>query len=225
MPVTEIALLRLKSPVITQEFRDVFTSAIQKQYKWYCAYCPAHRELCESLEEAHDDPKARIEAALKRDRQARAIHYWQGIEDPHVTCIVTNWTSAEEHYKWIGSDENKAAMGQLLEYFVEPPAGVELFHVDPALVPSVTEFPAEETREESMALTRWTVPGDKRKEVEEFVANSTLPGGSGWRIEKSDPETEGLILLSSQRTAQLSPSPQLNGAVKNVKILAFNRLV
>lgn len=227
MPVTEIALLRLKEPVISESFRAVFSEALQKQYDWYCNYSPAHRQLCESVEgeDAHATPEERAQASLKRDFQARAVHYWHCVEDPHLTCIVTNWTTAEEHYVWIGSDDNKSVMGKMLEFFVEPPQGVELFHVDPALLPSVTAFPAEEIRPGSTVLTRWVVPADKRKDVEEVVAGTKLPGGSGWRIEKSNPETDELIILSTDKTAYPSPPSQLDGIVKDVKVLTFNRIV
>lgn len=74
-------------------------------------------------------------------------------------------------------------------------------------------------------MTRWVVPGDKRKEVEEVVAGISLPGGSGWRIEKSDPDTEELVILSTKQTAELSPPSQLDGVVKSVKIVTFDRVV
>jgi heme-degrading monooxygenase HmoA len=88
MGVTEIAILQSVTTTVTDELRRLLNEAQAVQDKW-CA---------DNYESSPTN---------------RGTGMFEQIEDPAKILVTAQWDSVAAHWEWIGSDENKAIMGDL----------------------------------------------------------------------------------------------------------------
>lgn len=182
MTVTEFALLTLTSDELTPEFKDLCDKGKSIQDAW----CKKHNP---------DIPAGRRE---------RGAAMFQQVEDPSVIFATAQWASPEEHWAWVGSEENKAVMAQLLPYIhAEGDKKPIVFHIEGVIFDG-SESKASLLDSAVVSVSRLSVEPDKKQEywaghnanknaLEDFAAPH--PAAYGWRIEKEDEQTEEFLIF------------------------------
>ncbi|KAI0166031.1 hypothetical protein GGR57DRAFT_2840 [Xylariaceae sp. FL1272] len=169
MAVTELAWIPTNTPgVVPQAFIEAGRKAIDVQSEWTKAHAPT---------------------LPIGTPAARGAALYQQLEDRSITLVTAHWESVAQHHEWIGSDENKDAMGGLGSMI--DPSRVEFFHVQ-----GVEMFPVHTIEGDLLTVIRILIKDEEKEKVErtwtetrkllESVAGSEYRGG--WRIERQKGE-------------------------------------
>lgn len=181
MTVTEFALVHLSAPLIPQTLQTL-EEAQRIQDKW-------------ALEQNPQLPESRV---------ARGTGMLQQNEDPSAILITARWDSPDAHWEWIGTVENKQAMGKLMPLIVkEGDKKLVLFHVDSVLFPPPGDEVASALGSPVLSIYHYRARPSERERFEsrlkvamgELNTATETPFRWGWRIEKEDAETEELLVV------------------------------
>jgi heme-degrading monooxygenase HmoA len=184
MTVTEIAVLPLAGLELTTEFQAIVDQAQSIQDTWYSKHSP-------------DKPAS---------RRARGAGNFQQIENPSNILITAQWESPEEHWQWIGSENNASAMGKIVPHLhAEYATKVVLFHADAIIFMDEAEGKTSLLDSPFISVSRTYVEAamkqgfqDKFNEVkgilEEYAAPNIVRGG--WRIERESDDAEEFVLIT-----------------------------
>ncbi|KAM5344817.1 hypothetical protein ACJ41O_010679 [Fusarium nematophilum] len=183
MPVTEFAILQLKSGYDESKFREVLKHSQEVQAQWSREHQPQ---------------------VLQGKPYSIPSNSFIRKSDPPYLLITAPWDTPEGHAEWIESDENKGLMGSLLEYIAQVPDAVVLFHLSPA--GSQDDLRGDLFAREALKVVRVSVKPDQKEKLQEEYrliessVGSAESGGrvwGGWRIEKTN-DLEELVVFWSQ---------------------------
>ena len=182
MPVTELAILKLRGGHDQLEFLEALMEVQELQDEWIHENKPCHLEPNTNLSSMY------IEEA-----------------DPPSLLITAPWDSPEAHGEWIQSRENQDCNGKLSQYIRPGCDSVLMFHMDAAGgARKQMRRPFENQR--SFNVCRLSVDPAKRDALQKAYRHleeqsRVEPGAEpkvwgGWRIEKSG-ENEDLVVFWS----------------------------
>ncbi|KAL2110073.1 hypothetical protein VUR80DRAFT_1632 [Thermomyces stellatus] len=218
MTVTEFAFVHLSSPLSADTHRAL-EEAQRTQDKWV-------REK---------DP------GLPATRIARGTGMLQRTDDPSAILVTARWGSPAAHWEWIGTEENKQAMGRLMPLMV---TGGEkkplLFHVDSVLFPPPGDGVSSALERPVLGLYHWRVSSSAKDEFEsklrETMARINIGGKTlfrwGWRIEKGDDdEVQELLMVRGWDSEEQRASgehgalDELSTRALDVNVYSYKRIV
>ena len=217
MAVTEFAFVYLSSP-LTSEAHQALEDAQRIQDKWAQAQ----------------------DSGLPSDRTARGTGMLQQIDDPSAILITARWTSPEAHWKWIGTEENKQAMGKLMPLIVtEGERKLVLFHVDSVLFPTpqdaITSALASPIVSVYHCRVRASSKGKFESVLEEVMGKLNTDAGTlyrwGWKIEKESDEIEELLMVRGRDSDVQRLEEEhvvletLSASAVDVKVRSYKRIV
>ena len=180
MAVTEFAFVHLSAP-LTPGSHQALEDAQCIQDKW-------------AQEQNPQLPASRI---------LRGTGMLQQTDDPSAILITARWASPDDHWKWIGTEENKQAMGKLMPLIIaEGEKKLVLFHVDSILFPRQDEGTSA-LGSPTLSVYRYRVKTSAKDEfkskLKEAAAKLNTGGEAlcrwGWRIEKETDEAEELLMV------------------------------
>lgn len=217
MAVTEFAFVHLSSP-LSAESHEALEGAQRIQDKW-----------------AQDqDP------GLPASRIARGTGMLQRTDDPSAILITARWSSPAAHWEWIGTDENKQAMGKLMPLIVtEGDKKLVLFHVDAVLFPhpedGVTSALGSPILSVYQHRVRSSAKSKFESKLEEVMARINTDADPlfrwGWRIEKGDDEVEELLIVRGWKSEERRPDGEhnplneLSAEAIDVNVYSYKRIV
>ena len=165
-------------------------------------------------------------------------------EDPSAILITTRWYSPAAHWEWIGTEENKQAMGKLMPLIVtEGEKKLVLYHVDSVLFPPPGDGVTSALESPVLSVYHYRVRTSEREGFEsrlkvamgELNTATETPFRWGWRIEKEDDEIEELLVvrgwdsekqrLDFPHTKEHATLGELTDHAFNVSVYSYKRIV
>ena len=164
-------------------------------------------DTLQALEEAQciqDGWARKQDTQLPDSRVARGTGMLQQTEDPSVLLVTARWATPAAHWEWIGTEENKQAMGKLMPLIVtEGKDQVVLFHVDSVLFPPPGDGVTSALASPVLSIYHYHVNSSEKSKFEaklrevmgKHEAGSDMPFRWGWRIEKEEDDVEELLMV------------------------------
>ncbi|KAL7915015.1 hypothetical protein GGI35DRAFT_166980 [Trichoderma velutinum] len=184
MPVTEFAIIKLRSNFDPLEFLETLMECQEIQDNWIRRNQPCNLAPGMNLSSMYTDAT-----------------------DQSTLLITAPWDSPEAHGEWIQSLENRTANGNLTEFSAPGCDSVILFHMDPAGArPQMREAFQHKDTNDVFDVCRLTYNGDQREAIQtkyQALENELRKEGleksiwAGWRIEKAagEEDKEDLIVF------------------------------
>ncbi|KAH7145973.1 hypothetical protein B0J13DRAFT_442837 [Dactylonectria estremocensis] len=185
MPVTEFALLPIKTGYNKSEFISKLHECTRVQDQWV-------RENQPRL--LQDKPYSSLSTCF--------------LEDTNSPCLLITapWDAPEDHHVWLQSEENKREFASLAGYAFEESESLIVFHMNPA--GSEVQLRGDLFAQEGpFSVCKLSVNSSQKESVQgkyqsiEAQARVAKPGSrvwAGWRIERDADDDEELVIFWNQ---------------------------
>jgi len=180
MPVTEFAIIKLRSDYDALELLDTLMECQETQDGW-----------------VHINQPHNLEPGVNLSSM-----YTEAV-DPSSLLITAPWDSPEAHLEWLRSGDNQRVNGSLTQFIAPGCGSVLLLHLEPAgKRPQMREAFVHKDDRDGFDVCRITVKDDQRKALqskyqalEDELSKEGLEKSiwAGWRIEKVDGEEDLII--------------------------------
>lgn len=204
MAVTEFALIPLKPGYDKHALHEALLGVVQIQDTWVTKHQPSNlRPGCHA-----------------------SVFYVDRNRLPSPLCITAAWPSPDGHWDWCKSEGNKECNDALTE-FNNANESMMLFHMIPAVGDGQLQ---DADLQGDINVHRLSVPGDSKEELQMTYVNLLQEIGetsklwAGWRIEESGPDTEELVLFSTDAVTEQQLQPLL-AIAENVQTHQLHQIV